>query len=299
MSKLSRRHFLQSGAAAVGLMAGQPQLFASETHKKARSATDWVTLGKSGIKVTRLGFGTGSMGGRHQRELGQKKFTELVRHAYERGIRFFDTADNYNEMHEMLAEALKGIPRDTYTIQTKMKIRQGKVPAEEIDRFRRELNSDYFDSFLLHCAQSGDWTEELKPLMEGLDKAKDKESIRTHGASVHGLKPLKAMPGCEWLDVALLRVNHNGTHMDGLTGKWAEPSKPDEAIPEIKKIHAQGTGVIGMKIIGNGEFTSPEQRDASIKYVMGLDCVDAVVIGFKHPKEIDEAIERMNTHLNA
>lgn len=295
MSKLTRRNFLQSGAAAFGVLAGAPTVFGSEK----RSATDWVTLGNSGVKVTRLGMGTGSNGGSIQRQLGQEKFTKLVRHAYDRGIRFFDTADNYGQMHEMLSIALKGLPRDSYVIQTKMKINKELKPMDEIERFKKELDTDYFDSFLLHCATSSDWTQQYNMLMDGLDEAKEKQRIRSHGASCHGLNPLRAMPGTQWLDVALLRVNHNGTHMDGPTGEWAEQGHRDEAVAEIKKIHAQGTGVIGMKIIGNGDFTQPEQRDASIKYVMGLDCVDAVIIGFKSPQEIDEAIERMNTHLNA
>ena len=87
--------------------------------------------------------------------------------------------------------------------------------------------------------------------------------------------------------------------MDGDTGQFGEPGKHDEAVASIKKIHATGTGVIGMKLIGNGDFTAPEQRDASIRFVMNLDCVDAVTIGFKAPSEIDEAITRINKHLNA
>ncbi len=297
MSKLTRRQFLRNSAIAAGVFAGSTSL-ASEGSKIKRSATDLVTLGRSGIQMTRLGFGTGSNGGRIQRELGQKKFTKLVRHAYDRGIRYFDTADNYREMHEMLAKALEGVDRDTYFIQTKLNFNRSKNVPEAIDRFRKELKTDYFDSLLLHCTRTADWPSELERQREEFSKAKQKNIIRSHGASCHGLAPLRAMPDCEWMDIALVRVNHDGSHMDGPSGDWAEKGRRDEAVAQIRKIHQNGAGVIGMKIIGNGDFRDPARRDASIKYVMGLDCVDIVVIGFKTPAEIDETIERMNTHLN-
>ncbi len=298
MKCLNRRQFLGQSAAVLGAIATASTPFASETSAGKRSCTDKVVLGRSGVKVTRLGCGTGTNGGAIQRELGQKEFTRMIRHAYDNGIRFFDTADSYDGMHEMLAEALKGIDRSTYAIQTKMRLHDGASPMKDTDRFRKELNSDYFDSFLLHCMQAPDWTTSQHKLMDELEEAKQKKIVLSHGASCHGLKALKDMPGCEWLDVALLRVNHDGTHMDGPEGTWAEPGSHDEAVAEIKKIHTSGTGVVGMKLIGNGDFTKPERREASIRYVMSLDCVDASVIGFKSTAEIDEAMRLMDTYLN-
>jgi len=296
MSHYTRRQFIQTGAAAISSIALGEAAFAEN---KKRSATDWVTLGQSGVKVTRLGLGSGSNGGRVQREMGQEAFTKMIRHAYDRGVRFFDTADNYGGMHEMLAKALEGIDRDTYTIQTKMKWGGDPDPMVEIDRFRKELNTDYFDSFLLHCATESNWTETLKRQMDILRDAKDKQLIRSHGASVHGMLPLRDMTTSQWMDVSLLRVNHNGTKMDNLENNWNEPGPVDECVANIRKIHESGSGVIGMKIIGNGDFTDPEVRDKSFKYVMNLDCVDAIIIGTKSEAEVDEAIERMNKHLNA
>jgi predicted aldo/keto reductase-like oxidoreductase len=172
-------------------------------------------------------------------------------------------------------------------------------PQKFLDRFRRDLNSDYFDILLMHCMQTSTWPKEYARLMDQLDEMKEKQVLLAHGASCHGLPALRAVPSVDWLDVALLRVNHDGTFMDGDAGEWGEPGKHDEAVASIKEIHATGSGVIGMKLIGNGNFTSPEQRDASIKFVMNLDCVDAATIGFKAPSEIDEAITRINQHLNA
>ncbi len=294
MAHNSRRDFLR----AAGAAAFAPMIPALAAPAK-RSATDWVTLGNSGVKVTRLAFGTGTFGGRVQRELGQPEFTKLVRHAYDRGIRFFETADNYDGMHEMLAEALKGIPRDSYRMMTKFRWKEADNPMGTIDRFRKECNSEYFDILLLHNVQSPRWPTELESLRDAFSEAKHKKIISAHGASCHGLLPLRAYPGTTWLDISLNRINHNGTRMDNLTDAAKEPGDVNEVVGHLKKVRAQGAGMLGMKIIGEGAFRSAEQRDASIKFVMQSGLVDAVTIGFKNPAEIDEAIERMNRHLNS
>lgn len=295
----SRRDFLRtlSGATAAAAIpaAGVPALAAPAK----RSATDWVTLGKSGVKVTRLAFGTGTFGGRVQRELGQDGFTRLVRHAYDRGIRFFETADNYDQMHEMLAIALKGLPRDSYRLMTKFRWREAEKPFETLDRFRRETASDYFDIVLLHNVKSPMWPEELERLRDAFSEAKHKQILMSHGASCHGLLPLRRFPDTAWLDVTLNRINHKGTKMDNLTDAGNEPGDVPEVVSQLKKVRAHGTGMIGMKIMGEGRFISPEDRDASVKFVMQSGLVDAVTIGYKSPAEIDEAIDRINKHLNS
>lgn len=288
----SRRRFLGSAAGLVALPA-----LGAQTGR--RSATDLVPLGNSGVRVTRLAFGTGTFGGRVQRELGQAEFTRLVRYAYERGIRFFETADSYRGMPQMLAEALKGVPRDSYQLMTKMRWQRESQPQATIDRFRRELNSEYFDVLLLHCVRTPAWRQELAPLQDALSEAKHRQVLRAHGASCHGLLPLRGFPGHKWLDVALLRVNHDGTRMDTLQSESNEAGDVPRVVETTRQLHAQGTGVLGMKLIGEGQFTTPERRDASLRYVMKLGTVDAVTIGFKSPAEIDEAIERINRHLNA
>src|SRR5258706_1493389 len=153
MAHCSRRNFLKTGLAA-GLLAGTGSL----PLRAARgTATDWVTLGKSGVKVTRLAFGTGTMSGRVQRELGQDDFTKLVRHAYDRGIRFFETAESYGDMHRMLGVALKGIPRDSYQLMSKVTTRAGVNPQEKFDELRRLANTEYFDIMLLHWQHTATW----------------------------------------------------------------------------------------------------------------------------------------------
>ena len=298
MSNSSRRDFLKQTFAASILAGATPQAIPAAKVAK-RSATDWVTLGNSGVKVTRLAFGTGTHGGRVQRELGQEEFTKLVRHAYDRGIRFFETAESYRGMPEMLSIALKGIPRDSYRFLTKMRSGEAADLATAVDRLRKQLGTEYIDIVLLHCVRTKGWAEEFKPIRDTFSEAKARKQIMAHGASCHGTLPLSDFPSTKWLDVAQLRVNHDGVKMDTLRGDDREKGDVPKITATIGDIHAHGTGVIGMKIMGEGRFTEPEQRDASLKFVMNLGTVDAVTIGYKSTAEIDEAIERINTHLNA
>jgi len=297
MSHFSRRDFLKSTVAA-GILSGTAGTGIAAQAAK-RSATDFVPLGSSGVQVTRLAFGTGTYGGKVQRDLGQEQFTRLVRHAYDSGIRFFETADAYTGMPQMLATALKGVTRDSYKLMTKYRLKETADPQETIDRFRKDLNTEYFDILLLHCVRVPDWPEQYKRVRDDFSEAKEKKIILAHGASCHGLLPLRAFPETKWLDVALLRVNNDGTRMDTVQSESEQKGDVNEVVTRIGQIHGRGTGVIGMKLMGEGRFTTPEQRDASLKFVLGLGTVDAMTIGYKSTAEIDEVIARVNTHLNA
>lgn len=296
MGHFTRRGFLKTSLGGAALAAVGGSAFSAAK----RAATDWVALGNSGVKVTRLAFGTGTFGGRVQRELGQEQFTRLVRYAYDQGIRFFETAESYSGMPVMLGEALKGLPRDSYRLMTKYTIRGTDEPQAKLDKFRKDLQTEYLDIVLMHCMRSPKWPEETKAVQDGLSEAKSKKILLAHGASVHGLQPLAAFPGYKWLDVALMRMNHKGTRMDTADMRETnEPGDVNQVAAQAKKIHAQGTGVLGMKLVGEGQFTDAEDREKAIRFVMGLGAVDAVTIGYKNPQEIDEAIGRMNRALNA
>lgn len=287
MATFSRRGFLTTGLAA-GAFA---------TLQVRAKATDWITLGKSGVKVTRLAFGTGSNGGRIQRQLGQEEFTRLVRHAYDRGIRFFETAESYGEMHRMLGIALKGVPRDTYKLMSKVTTRPNTNPHEKIDELRKLANTDYFDILLLHNQRVATWPVDSLPWQEALLEAKHKQAIIGHGASVHGLPALRKFPGNKWLEVALMRVNHNGTRMDAEDYATREPGNVPEVLTHLKQVHAEGIGVIGMKLIGEGAFTNREDRQKAMRFAFRNAGVDCVTVGYKSTAEIDEAIENLNLAL--
>src|SRR3954468_21996175 len=203
MVQHSRREFLKTGLAAGTLIStgALPLKAARET------ATDWVTLGRSDVKVTRLAFGTGTMSGRVQRELGQDEFTKLVRYAYDRGIRFFETAESYGEMHKMLGIALKGIPRDSYRIMSKVTTREGVDPQHKIDELRKLANTEYFDIMLLHWQHTGTWPADTARWQDAMLEVQSRKAVLCHGASVHGLPALRRVPGNSWLQVAMIRVN--------------------------------------------------------------------------------------------
>ena len=297
MSHWTRRDFIKTGFAATALSGLGGSAIAQPAK---RSATDWVTLGKSNVKVTRLAFGTGSNGGRVQRELGQEQFTRLVRHAYDNGVRFFETSDTYRGMPEMLGIALKGIPRDSYRLMTKHHTPATGDPTAAIDEARRQLQTEYIDILLLHCLRPPSWEADYRSLQDGFSEAKSKKVILSHGASVHGLPALRTFPGNQWLDIAMIRMNHNGTRMDTNDQRDVDvPGSVDEVVTHTKKVHAQGMGVISMKLCGEGRFTQAADRDAAMKFAMNLGCVDAVTIGFKNAAEIDEAIARMGRVMNA
>jgi aryl-alcohol dehydrogenase-like predicted oxidoreductase len=294
MANCSRRNFLKTGFAA-GLLAGTGSL----PLRAARgTATDWVTLGKSGIKVTRLAFGTGTHGGKVQRELGQEQFTKLVRHAYDRGIRFFETAESYGDMHRMLGVALKGIPRDSYRLMSKVTTREGVNPQDKIDELRKLANTEYFDVMLLHYQHVATWPTDTVRWQDGVQEAKVKKAVVGYGASVHGLPALRRFPGNKWLEIAMIRMNHNGTKMDAEDYNTSGPGNVTEVVSHTKQVHTEGMGVISMKLIGEGAFTRREDRQAAMRHAFNVAGVDSVTVGFKNTAEVDEAIENLNLALS-
>jgi predicted aldo/keto reductase-like oxidoreductase len=295
MSPFTRREFVKAGVAA-GTMAtvGALPLAAAR-----RTATDVVTLGKSGTQVTRLAFGTGTDSGAVQAALGQQEFTRLVRYAYDRGVRFFETAEAY-QTPAMLGEALKGLPRDSYHLMSKVTtFHEGIDPQAKFDELRRISQTEYFDIMLLHWQHTADWPQTTARWQEAILEAQSRKTIRTHGASVHGLPALRQMPGNKWLDVALIRINHNGTRMDGPT--YEDTNHPDnvsEVVDHIQQVKKDGLGVIGMKLCGGGQFVhSHDDRVKAMRFAFNHAGVDAATVGFKSTQEIDEAIDNMNLGL--
>lgn len=301
---VSRRDFVRQSAQLAGAaIIGAEMLAPADAAPVTRTASDWVALGrKTTVKIPRLGMGTGSINGKVQQDLGQEGFNKLVAYAYERGVRYIDTADNY-KTHEMIREAIKAnkIPRDKVFIQTKLPIRQEttKDPMATMDRYRKELGTDYFDSLLIHCATKETWVEDMKFLMDAFDQAQAKGWIKAKGCSCHGLRALRAATKNDWVEVQLARINPQGRHVDQDLPNVHDPvGKYDEAMKEIKAMHAAGRGIIAMKLCGNGDFTNPEDREKAIRHAVKCGFVDAMVIGFKNNAEIDEAIERLNRALS-
>lgn len=293
MAHYSRRDFLKTGLAAAAIAgAGSLPLRAAR-----ETATDWVTLGRSGVKVTRLAFGTGTMSGQVQRDLGQDQFTRQVRYAYDRGIRFFETAESYGEMHKMLGVALKGIPRDSYRLMSKVTTREGVDPQQKIDELRKLANTEYFDVMLLHWQHTATWPIDSSRWQDGILEAQARHAVVGHGASVHGLPALRQVPGNKWLGVAMIRMNHKGKSMDAEDYATGGLGNVSEVVTHVKQVRQNGMGVISMKLAGEGTFTTREDRRAAMRFAFRNAGVDCVTVGYKNTGEIDEAIENVNLAL--
>ncbi len=290
MAHYSRRHFLKTGVAAGALASAVSLPMMAET------ATDWVTLGRSNTKVTRLAFGTGSFSGQVQRDLGQEQFTKLVRYAYDRGIRFYETAESYTGMHQMLGVALKGVPRDSYRLMTKVTTHDGVDPQAKFDELRKLANTDYFDIMLLHWQHTGTWPADTLKWQDAVLEAESKDVVKSHGASVHGLPALRQMPGNKWLDIAMIRVNHKGTRMDAEDYNTDGLGNVHEVVSHVKQVRREGMGVISMKLVGEGVFNH-EDRQRAMRFAFKEAGVNCVTVGYKNTSEIDEAIENLNRAL--
>ena len=293
MAHYSRRDFLKTGLAAAAV-AGASSLALRAARE---TATDWVTLGRSGVKVTRLALGTGTMSGKVQRELGQEQFTRQVRYAYDHGIRFFETAESYGEMHRMLGVALQGIPRDSYRLMSKVTTREGVDPQQKIDELRKLAQTDYFDIMLLHWQHTATWPVDSARWQDGILEAQARHAVLGHGASVHGLPALRQVPGNKWLGVAMIRMNHKGKSMDAEDYATPGLGNVSEVVTHVKQVRQDGMGVISMKLAGEGTFTTREDRQAAMRFAFRNAGVDCVTVGYKNTEEIDEAIENVNLAL--
>ncbi len=301
----SRRQFITTALAGAGVLAAGPELLSAAEGKKKKGAakgqaTDIVTLGSTGIKTTRLAQGTGWNGGgrssAHSR-LGEKAFTELVRHSIDEGIAFVDTADLYGSQ-PYVGTALKGVPQDKYIVMSKIWPRKEywNSPSggakEEVDRFRKELNRDVLDICLIHCMTDAKWPAEFERIRDELSELKQKGVVRAVGVSCHDHEALKVAAAHPWVDVVLARINN--------VGKGAQMDLPPaEVAPVLKQARANGKVVFGMKLFGAGALVKPEQKDASLKYVFQNQLVDAVTIGMLQPKEVDDTIQRVTKALKA
>jgi 1-deoxyxylulose-5-phosphate synthase len=298
-SRFSRRQFIQNSVTAAGaLVLGADSILSTRgATTTKRTAVDQVTLGQTGIKLSRLGMGTGSNSGQVQFDLGREGFNSLVKYAYDQGITYFDSSLTYKTF-EWLGGAIKGLPREKLFIQSKIPGQPEKV-LEAIDHHRKVFDTDYVDTMLIHCMIKEGWTDQWRRIMDGFDEAKQKGWIRSKGVSCHSLPALRDATATPWAQVHLVRVNPQGRRIDGPEESvWND--KVHEVLPivsELKAMKAKGRGTIGMKIIGNGEFVDAEDREKSIRFAMSMPELDAVVIGFKNRGEIDEAIKRINSAL--
>ncbi len=286
---MKRRDFIHrtacaAGAAWVHTAAFARRPFALPALSRKFSAADTVALGKTGIQTSRLAMGTGTVGSghhSHQTALGLKGLSDLLLNGYDHGLRFFDSADSYGS-HPHVAEALKHVPRDRVTVLTKTWARDAASARADLDRFRRELGTDYLDVCLMHCLTEADWTERYKGVMDVLSEAKQKGIIRVHGCSCHNIEALRAAAKSPWVDIDLVRINPIGASMD---------AAPDTVVSVIRQMRAAGKGIVGMKILGQGDLR--HRQDEALNFALGLTLLDAFTIGAESQAEQEDLIRRI------
>jgi aryl-alcohol dehydrogenase-like predicted oxidoreductase len=285
---MRRREFLIRSATAAGAawLSSQSILIAlaDQTLPTKFSAADTVTLGSTGIKTSRLAMGTGTVGSghhSHQTALGVKGLSDLLLNGYDHGLRFFDAADSYGS-HPHVAEALKHVQRDKVTVLTKSWARDAAGMRADLDRFRRELGTDYLDVCLMHCVTESDWTTKFRGAMDILSEAKEKGTIRAHGCSCHSIEALRAAAKSPWVEIDLARINPIGAYMD---------SDPTTVVSVLKEMKAAGKAVVGMKILGQGNLRN--RQDEAIKYALSLGLLDAFTIGAESKQEQEDLIRRI------
>jgi aryl-alcohol dehydrogenase-like predicted oxidoreductase len=299
----NRRQFIAGALAGAGILTARPKwLEAGEPKNMSGNcrATEIVTLGRTGIKISRLAQGTGWNGGArssaHTR-LGEKEFTRLIRHSLDSGITLMDTADLYGA-HPYVCTALDGVPRDKYRFMSKIWPRKEfwNSPSggakDEVNRFRKELKTDVIDICLIHCMTDTKWPKTFERIRDELSEMKSKGAVRAVGVSCHDLGAMKVAAAHPWVDVILARINN--------VGKEAEmDASAEEVATVLKQARKNGKVVLGMKIFGAGKLVKPDQKDASLKYVLGNKLVDAITVGMMKPEEVDDTIERINKVLSS
>jgi aryl-alcohol dehydrogenase-like predicted oxidoreductase len=286
---MRRRTFLRHAArgfaaASFASNALAKRLAALPALSQKFTAADKVTLGRTGVQTSRLAMGTGTVGvghHSHQTDLGIGGLSKLLLNGYDNGLRFFDSADSYGS-HPHVAESLKHVDRSKVTVLTKSWARDPNEMRADLDRFRRELGTEYIDVFLMHCLTEADWTTRYRPVMDVLEEAKQRGIIRAHGCSCHSIEALRAAAKSPWVDVDLVRINPIGAHMD---------ADPDTVVSVIKEMKVAGKGIIGMKILGQGALR--DRQDEALKFALGLNLLDAFTIGAESIAEQSDLLRRI------
>ena len=280
---MNRRDFLtRTAGAAIALDKFSHHLFASTTQKHA---TDRVQLGPMKVELSRLAMGTGTNGSggssNQTKKLGLSGLADLFKAGYDTGVTFWDSADQYGT-HPHVKEALKSVPREKVTILSKTHASTEKEMRADLDRFRREIGTDYIDILLLHCMMDADWPDRKKGAMAVISEAREKGIVRTHGTSCHTLDALKTSARTPWVQVDLARINPAQVAMD---------ADPQTVIGVLRQMKAAGKGVIGMKILGAGKLRN--KVDESLQFALSLNCVDCFTIGSESRAEMLDLVKKI------
>lgn len=280
---MNRRRFFRTATGTVVTLNNFPHhLFAASTKK---TAIDRVTLGPKKIQLSRLAMGTGTNGvggsSNQTKKLGVQGLADLFRAGYDQGLNFFDAADQYGT-HPHVRKALENIPREKVVLLSKTHASTAAEMKADLDRFRRELKSDYIDILLLHCMLDKDWNKKKRGAMDVIQEAQAKGIVRTKGVSCHTLEALKTAAAEPWVEVDLARLNPAGIAMD---------ADPNTVIGVLKQMKAAGKGVIGMKILGAGRLRN--RPDEALQFALAQEVLDCFTIGAESRAEMQDLLNKI------
>ena len=297
--KMTRRHFVGLTVAAAGTAAlgsrlragdkigGDKNVAKPQANAGKFKATDRVLLGKSGVRVSLVGIGTGSNGwnkSSNQTRPGDAHFQKLMRHALDSGINFFDLADQYGS-NPYFGRAMKGVARDKYVIQTKINSRDPQSARADIERILRELKTDYIDSLIVHCVTEADWSTRFAPLLEEISKFKTEGKIRAHGVTCHSFEALQDAAKSDWVQINMVRWNNYQAHMD---------NDVENCRALFTQMRRKGQGMIGMKVVGQGDLLNalrPKTPEECFRFQIESGVVDSFVVGCESTSHIDQLLK--------
>lgn len=280
---MKRRTFLRNSLAGSALLTAFP--YEALALQQKLYAHDRVQLGNTGIEMSRMAMGTGTHGfggaSNQTRQLGIKGVADMLRAAFDDGINFWETADQYGS-HPHVGEALKKVRREDVVILTKTNSNSYESIKKDLDRFRKELGTDYMDIILLHAVTDPQWNQKMKGAMEALAEAKESGIIRAHGVSCHSIGALEAAADEPWVDVDLARFNPGGARMD------ADVPTVTKVLTRMKE---NGKAIIGMKVYGCGQLL--DKKDECLQFQTGTGLTDAFTMGLESVEQLKDIQKRL------
>lgn len=280
---MKRRRFIQNTLASTALLTAFPYELLAGTKKWY--ANERIPLGDTGIEMSRVAMGTGTRGfggsSNQTRQLGIKGVSDLLRAAYDEGINFFETADQYGS-HPHLKEAMKKLDREKLVILTKTNSTTYKDVKSDLERFKTELGTDYFDIVLLHAVTDPEWNKNMKGAMDALSEAKEEGTIRAHGISCHSIGALETAADEPWVEVDLARYNPGGVAMD------ADVPTVQKVLSRMKK---NGKAIIGMKVYGRGQLV--DKKDECLEFQTGSGFINHFTLGIENYEQFKDIQKRL------
>ena len=304
---LKRREFLKATAAVAVFGGIAPAITAAETPPPVAATIPARTLGKTGLKLPILGYGGAALPKKWRNPLSHEDRVALIRYAYDRGVRYFDTAGNYFESQAILGEALKDRRRQVCLV-TKVETTKPEEVRKAVEKSLNELQTDYLDVLLIHGTpglQQMSVEQALKIHAE-LVKLRGEKIVRFLGFSAHG-----------YFDKALALITSGGFDLCMLSYGYVPRGYDQFWTPRMTKLrddcltkaHELGMGLVAMKVIGAGMLGAwsgylvpgfDKQRlkqlpGAAIRHVLQDQRVHMLCIGMRLKEEIDTNLKILSS----